>query len=201
MSVIIRNLDVSTEVLDEKYDRETLIKDIIQYAKFEHDKAKSQLINHIQIDNPGSSSMTEIVLERIKELQHFYKSINKKIDQLLEEISTHIEQFKIELPEVVQTMMLKAFMIHCIKHAEPLNPLWFNHNNSYFIKKCDTIIYVSPRYHWAASEGFVLATYEFDQPQEDGSTKKVTCNEHSAAMKAARGDRKGGQECGLRICN
>ena len=54
---------------------------------------------------------------------------------------------------------------------------------------------------WAATEGFVLATYEFDQLQEDGSTKKVTCNEHSAAMKAARGDRKGGQECGLRICN
>ncbi len=53
----------------------------------------------------------------------------------------------------------------------------------------------------AASEGFVLATYKFDQPQEDGSTRKVICNEHSAAIKAARGDRKGGQECGLRICN
>ena len=33
------------------------------------------------------------------------------------------------------------------------------------------------------------------------STKKVLCNEHSAMMKAAGGDRKGGQDCGLRICN
>ena len=54
---------------------------------------------------------------------------------------------------------------------------------------------------WAVSPGFQLATYEFDMPQEDGSTKKVLCNEHSAMMKAALGDRKGGQECGLRICN
>ena len=54
---------------------------------------------------------------------------------------------------------------------------------------------------WATSQGFQLATYEFDQPQEDMSTKKVLCNEHSAMMKAAGGDRKGGQDCGLRICN
>ena len=54
---------------------------------------------------------------------------------------------------------------------------------------------------WAVSPGLQLATYEFDMPQEDGSTKKVLCNEHSAMMKAALGDRKGGQECGLRICN
>ena len=38
-------------------------------------------------------------------------------------------------------------------------------------------------------------------PQEDGSTKKVLCNEFNAMMRAAAGDRKGGQECGLRICN
>ena len=54
---------------------------------------------------------------------------------------------------------------------------------------------------WATSEGFQLATYNFDQPQEDGSKKQVLCNEHSAMMKAVGGDRKGGQECGLRICN
>ena len=54
---------------------------------------------------------------------------------------------------------------------------------------------------WASSEGFQLATYEYDLAQEDGSTKKVTCNEHSAAVKASGGDRKGGQECGVRICN
>ena len=54
---------------------------------------------------------------------------------------------------------------------------------------------------WAASNGFLLATYEFDMPQEDGSTKKVLCNEMNAVMKACNGDRKGGQECGIRICN
>merc|ERR1711935_248746 len=54
---------------------------------------------------------------------------------------------------------------------------------------------------WAASEGFKLATYEFEMTQEDYSKKKVLCNEHSALMKAVTGDRKGGQECGIRICN
>ena len=54
---------------------------------------------------------------------------------------------------------------------------------------------------WAASQGFQLATYESDLKQEDGSTKKVNCNEHAALMKACNGDRKGGQECGIRICN
>ena len=54
---------------------------------------------------------------------------------------------------------------------------------------------------WAVSQGFQLATYEFDMPQEDMSTKKVICNEHAALMKATGGDRKGGQECGIRICN
>ena len=37
--------------------------------------------------------------------------------------------------------------------------------------------------------------------QGDGTTKNVPCNEHSACMKAADGDRKGGSECGIRICN
>ena len=54
---------------------------------------------------------------------------------------------------------------------------------------------------WAASEGFGLHTYEFQQPQEDGSEKAVNCNEHAALMKATDGDRKGGQECGIRIQN
>ena len=27
------------------------------------------------------------------------------------------------------------------------------------------------------------------------------CNEHAALMKGSLGDRKGGQECGIRICN
>ena len=54
---------------------------------------------------------------------------------------------------------------------------------------------------WATSPQFQLATYEFDQPQEAGGTKKVQCNEHAALMKAVTGDRKGGQECGIRICN
>ena len=54
---------------------------------------------------------------------------------------------------------------------------------------------------WASSPGFQLANYEFDMPQEDGSTKKTPCNEHSAVMKAVGGERKGGQECGIRICN
>ena len=53
---------------------------------------------------------------------------------------------------------------------------------------------------WATSQGFQLATYEFDMPQEDGSTKKVTCNEHAGLLKAAEGSRKP-QECGIRICN
>ena len=38
-------------------------------------------------------------------------------------------------------------------------------------------------------------------PQEDGSSKSVVCNEHAAVMKACQGDRKGGQECGIRMCN
>ena len=54
---------------------------------------------------------------------------------------------------------------------------------------------------WASSEGFELANYQFEMAQEDGSTKPVPCNEHAALMKAAKGDRKGGSECGLRICN
>ena len=54
---------------------------------------------------------------------------------------------------------------------------------------------------WATSSGFRLGTYEFEQTQEDGSKKKVICNEHAACMKATRGDRKGGQECGIRISN
>ena len=29
----------------------------------------------------------------------------------------------------------------------------------------------------------------------------MMCNEHAALMKAVNGDRKGGQECGIRICN
>ena len=53
---------------------------------------------------------------------------------------------------------------------------------------------------WATSQGFQLATYEFDMPQEDGSTKKVTCNEHAGLLKATDGSRKP-QECGIRICN
>jgi hypothetical protein len=35
----------------------------------------------------------------------------------------------------------------------------------------------------------------------DGSTVKVLCNEHEAMVKAAKGTRNGGQQCGLRICN
>lgn len=56
---------------------------------------------------------------------------------------------------------------------------------------------------WATSQGFQLATYEFEMPSEkmDGSTVKVLCNEHEAMMKAAGGTRNGGQQCGLRICN
>ena len=54
---------------------------------------------------------------------------------------------------------------------------------------------------WATSQGFQLATYEVDYPTEEGGTKKVLCNEALAAVKAAGGDRKGGQECGIRICN
>ena len=56
---------------------------------------------------------------------------------------------------------------------------------------------------WATTKegGFQLATYEYDQPQEDGSTKKVLCNELSAIQKACDGNRKGGQECGIRMCN
>ena len=46
-----------------------------------------------------------------------------------------------------------------------------------------------------------MATYELEIPQEDGNMKKVLCNEHGALMKACEGNRKGGQECGLRICN
>ena len=54
---------------------------------------------------------------------------------------------------------------------------------------------------WAASQGFQLATYEIEIPTEDGGKEKVTCNEHAALMKACAGERKGGQKCGLRICN
>ena len=54
---------------------------------------------------------------------------------------------------------------------------------------------------WATSPGFQLATYETDLLQPDNTTKKVLCNEHSALMKGTNGDRKGGQECGIRICN
>ena len=176
MSVIIRNLNATTEILDEKYDQETLTQDITQYAKFEHDQTKVQLIDHIQIDNPGSSSMAEIALARIKELQHFYKSVDKKIDQLLKELSSHLDRFRIELPEVVQINMLKAFMIHCIKHAETINPLWFSHYDSYFIKKSDTIIYVSPRYQ------FVL--YYYIQSKElrtiDIGIKSFEVHKHSS---------------------
>ena len=54
---------------------------------------------------------------------------------------------------------------------------------------------------WAASQGFQLATYEFEMDQGDGTNKKVLCNEHQALMKATEGTRNGGQECGIRICN
>ena len=54
---------------------------------------------------------------------------------------------------------------------------------------------------WAASEGFALHNYEFDLMQEDMTTKKVPCNEHAAAMAAAGGARKGGQDAGIRIAN
>ena len=35
---------------------------------------------------------------------------------------------------------------------------------------------------------------------EDG-TDKIVCNEPDACLKACKGDRTGGQECGIRICN
>ena len=54
---------------------------------------------------------------------------------------------------------------------------------------------------WATTPNFQLATYAFDAVQDDMSTKSVTCNEHAAIMKAIGGDRRGGQECGIRICN
>ena len=54
---------------------------------------------------------------------------------------------------------------------------------------------------WATSPHFQLATYEFDMPQEDGSTTKTLCNEVQSLIKACGGNRKGGQDCGLRICN
>ena len=54
---------------------------------------------------------------------------------------------------------------------------------------------------WATAQGFQLATYEFDMPQEDGSTKKVMCNEHAALVKGAKEGSRKPQECGFRICN
>jgi len=45
---------------------------------------------------------------------------------------------------------------------------------------------------WAASKGMKLDSYNFDQPQEDGSTKNIPCNEHACAMSAVDGDRTGG---------
>ena len=38
-------------------------------------------------------------------------------------------------------------------------------------------------------------------PQEDGSTKKTTCNEHAALVKGAKEGNRKPQECGFRICN
>ena len=38
-------------------------------------------------------------------------------------------------------------------------------------------------------------------PQEDGSTKKVMCNEHAALVKGAKEGSRKPQECGFRICN
>ena len=54
---------------------------------------------------------------------------------------------------------------------------------------------------WATSPGFQLATYEFDMPQGDGTTKKVMCNEHAALLKGAKEGSRKPQECGFRICN
>ena len=54
---------------------------------------------------------------------------------------------------------------------------------------------------WSTVPGFQLAFYNFNQEQEDGSFKEVPCNELNACIKAAGGDRKGGQGCGIRMCN
>lgn len=87
--------------------------------------------------------------------------------------------------------------VHQIQNKfDPATNAWAVTNVS-----CFAAVYGHDGAQWAASEGFQLASYEFDLPQEDGSTKKVPCHEHAALMKATAGDRKGGQECGLRICN
>ena len=54
---------------------------------------------------------------------------------------------------------------------------------------------------WATSPDFCLASYETDMEQEDGSTKKVLCNEMGALLKGAREGSRKPQECGFRICN
>ena len=37
--------------------------------------------------------------------------------------------------------------------------------------------------------------------QVDGTTKRVLCDEPKAALAGCTGNRTGGQECGIRICN
>ena len=43
---------------------------------------------------------------------------------------------------------------------------------------------------WAASKGFFLANYDYDLEQEDGTKKRVVCNEHAGLMLAVDGNRK-----------
>ena len=55
---------------------------------------------------------------------------------------------------------------------------------------------------WAKSKGISLTTYDFDTPQEDGSTKKVECNETKCLITMLKdGVRNGGQQCGVRVNN
>ena len=53
---------------------------------------------------------------------------------------------------------------------------------------------------WATSPGFALYSYQFDMPQEDGTTKKVNVEEFKAVLAATGGNRKG-SEAGIRIAN
>ena len=57
---------------------------------------------------------------------------------------------------------------------------------------------------YAANEGFTLhaAPYAVDIPTETGDTQSVQCNEFAALAKCVNdGERKGGQECGIRVNN
>ena len=53
-------------------------------------------------------------------------------------------------------------------------------------------IYGTTGRKWAATEGFELADYTFQQEQMDGTFKDLPCEEAKSLIKCCKGEKKGG---------